>query len=400
MKYERILTGLLLSFIVLSCDKGEEMLFAYGELNGVIQKGPFLNGSAITVTEFSTNLVQTGKKYSSQILDNAGTFEIKNVEFATSIVELRADGFYFNEVINTNSDTQLTLYSLTDLNDGTIINVNLLSTLEKIRVEYLTSNGSEFHDAKEQAQKEILDIFEMEKTGMLFSENLDITQSGDDNAVLFAISVILQGYLKAADLAELVANIGTDIRKDGVLNSQTLGSALINNARTLRLEEIKENTENRYEALGLNIETPDFGKYVKNFIARTKFTATNNITYPVTYASMLNVLNDSSFVVQSGIKYAIAAQLPLGTSVRIVCQPSEGYDWGAAGFNLMESDGFTVMNNFPLNITLTASGENQNAVLPMMFGGDSLTFSRTSIDFLIYEDNSDSCTRTKTVRTF
>ena len=398
MKYEKILIGILLILTTISCNNGDEMLVPYGELSGVIQKGPFLNGSAITVTEYSNNLLQTGKKYSSQIIDNTGTFEIRNVEFASSIVELRADGFYFNEVSNTNSDAQLTLYALSDLSDGTIVNVNLLSTLEKIRVEYLTSKGTEFHDAKAQAQKEILRIFEIEKPEILFSENLDISQTGDDNAILLAISVILQGYLNVADLSELVANIGTDIRKDGVLNSQTLGSTLINNATLLRLDKIRENIVNRYEKLGISITVPDFEKYVKGFIDKTEFVVTNLITYPLTYKSMLNMLNDSSFIVQTGINYAIAAYLPLGTSLKIVCQPSEGFDWAGAGFFVIESEGFNIENNYPENMILTATGNDQTVNLPSMWGSGET--QQTSFDFLIYENNSATCTRIKTVKIF
>src|SRR3972149_4894073 len=47
---------------------------------------------------------------------------------------------------------------------------------------------------------------------------------------------IMQGYLPVSDLSELLANISTDIREDGILNSQTLGSILINNAKTIKLE--------------------------------------------------------------------------------------------------------------------------------------------------------------------
>ena len=48
------------------------------------------------------------------------------------------------------------------------------------------------------------------------SEYLDISQPGDKNAILLAISVILQGYLSVAELSELLANITTDIREDGL----------------------------------------------------------------------------------------------------------------------------------------------------------------------------------------
>lgn len=50
---------------------------------------------------------------------------------------------------------------------------------------------------------------------------------GDDNAILLAVSLILQGYPYTSNLSELLAKISTDIREDGVLKNPALGSILI-----------------------------------------------------------------------------------------------------------------------------------------------------------------------------
>lgn len=398
----KIFQFIFLILIISSCinDENENENVTINKLAGYVQKGPFLNGTSITISELTNDLVPTGKTYPSQIIDNRGTFEIRYLELASSLAELKATGFYFNEALNKNSDAQLTLYALSDLSDKTTVNVNIISTLEKTRVEYLTSNGSNFNDAKKQAQAEILKIFEIEKSDMSESENLDISQKSEDNAILLAISLILQGYLNTADVSELIANIGTDIRIDGVLNSDAIGSSLINNARILKCDEIKKNIESKYKAMGFDIAVPDFKKYVDDFIDKTDFVSTNQISYPVFYESRLNVLCDSSFIVKGGKIYGIAAYLPGGNTVKIVCKPTSGYGWGAAGFSIMESEGYTVRNNYPEDLTLTATGTNQTVNLPVMFGGDSTAISYTSIDFFIYENNSAGFTRMKTVKTF
>jgi len=46
------------------------------------------------------------------------------------------------------------------------------------------------------------------------SELLDITKSGDNNAILLAVSLILQGFRSEAELTELLAAISNDIRTD------------------------------------------------------------------------------------------------------------------------------------------------------------------------------------------
>jgi hypothetical protein len=390
---------ILLILFTISCEKDDKIILSLDKVDGYVQKGPYLNGTAITISELSNDMKPTGRNFSSQIMDNSGTFEIEDLELSSVFVELKADGFYFNEIINESSNAQLTLYTLSDLSDRSSLNVNVLSTLEKSRVDYLTSNGISFKDAKNQAQSEILKIFEIQKSNMPESEYLDISHIGDDNAILLAISVILQGYLTVAELSELLANIETDIREDGLLNSNTLGETLINNANVLKLNEIRNNLENRYEFLGSDVTIPDFEKYVEQFMDSTDYIATNYITYPTIYDSKINILIDSTFVVEPWAIYSLAAYLPIGTSIKILCKPSEGYDWGAAGFFTSNAVGFTIANNYPNNLTLTATGNNQTVNIPVMFG-ESAPVTPTSIDFFIYENSSTDLTRIKTVRTF
>ena len=318
MKNLKLFSLVMLIFILVSCnDKNENInQLSLEKVNGYVQKGPYLNGTPITIYELSQDLVPTGRDYSSQILDNKGTFEIKNVDLSSQFVELKADGFYFNEVTNANSSAQLTLFALSDLTNKSTINVNVLSTIEKGRVEFLISNGSSFTEAKRQAQSEILKIFEITKPDIAESENLDISQQGDDNAILLAISVVLQGYLTVPDLSELLANISTDIREDGELNSKTLGSMLINNAKVLKLDEIRKNLENRYETLGLNVTIPDFEKYVNQFIDSTDFEFTGFIEYPSSGKYGLNLLDKTRTEYSEG-SCSLNAILPEGTSLKV-----------------------------------------------------------------------------------
>lgn len=268
-----IFLHLLALLLVASC-KTDDVIkdgLSLEKLNGYIQKGPFLSGTSITVYELSESLVATGKNFPSQISDNKGAFEVKNVDLVSEYVLLKADGFYFNEVANESSAAQLTLYALSDLTDKTSLNINVLSTLEKSRVEYLVSNGETFVEAKEQAQAEILEIFEISKPDMSESEQLDITATGDDNAILLAISVILQGYLPVVELSELIANISNDLKEDGVLTDPISGEKLIFNAHKLEPARIRKNLEDRYKALNMNVTIPDFEKYIKQFIEKSDF---------------------------------------------------------------------------------------------------------------------------------
>ena len=167
----------------------------------------------------------------------------------------------------------------------------------------------------------------------------------------------------------------------------------------LNTNEIRGNLENRYESLGLEVTIPEFEKYVEQFIDSTDYIATNNITYPTTYNSKTNILIDSSFIVEPGIVYSIAAHLPVGRSIKIHCKPSVGYDLGALGFFGDNLVGFTFHNYKPDSVVLSANGINEIVSCPAMFG-EGAPVEPTSIDFFIYENNSASPTRIKTVRTF
>lgn len=330
MRKIEIIQVLVFCFLVISCSKEKDnnTALSLDKVSGYVQKGPYLNGTNITISELSSKLIPTGKNFTSQIIDNKGTFEIKNVELISHFVELKADGFYFNEVTNKNSIAQLSLFALSDLTDKTSLNVNILSTLEKSRVNYLISNGKDFATAKKQAQSEILKIFNMRKSDIVESEKLDITKSGDDNAILLAISVILQGYLPVSDLSELLANISTDILEDGILNSETLSSTLINNAKTIKLASIRDNLESRYDGLGVTVVIPDFEKYVNQFVDSTHFVFTDFIKYPTTGKYGINILDKDKVDYSSG-SYSMKALLPEGTTLQVKIA---GTNWSYPAF--------------------------------------------------------------------
>jgi uncharacterized protein (TIGR02145 family) len=238
-------------------------------ISGLVQKGPFANGTTIQMNELSPELNQTGKVFSTQILDNSGNFEIKSVELSSSIVEFTANGFYFNEVTGELSSSQITLNAISDIKDITTININLLTHLEKRRVEFLVSEGMVFSDAKKKAQGEVLGIFGLTMTENSKSEFLDISKGSEADAMLLAISVILQGGRSVGQLSELLATISSDIEKDGILINTQILNALRESAIGLDLESVRKNLTNRYSSLSITVTIPSFETYVNQFLTLT-----------------------------------------------------------------------------------------------------------------------------------
>ncbi len=401
MKTLNLFTILLLILFSFSCQKNdipdEENLPKIFTINGYVQKGPYLNGTSIDISELKDDLVQTGKKFSAQIVDNKGTFEIKNIELTSQFVELKAHGFYFDEVRNENSATQLTLFALSDLKDKSNFNVNILTSLEKSRVDYLVGKGNSFTDAKKQAQKEILAIFEIDRNQMANSELLDISKPGDDNAVLLAISVIMQGYLSVSDLSELLANMSTDIREDGLLNSGALGTILINNAKAIKLQKIRMNLEAQYQHLGLQPVIPEFEKYVNQFIDNTKFEFTAYIKYPETGNNGANILDKNRIEYNLGT-YSMKAILPEGSNLKVKIIGE--HHWMYRAFQ--DNTGWSTSNwndeEMSRTFTATRTGEIDFEMMLQYYSNtEDYTFTNR-IEILVYENEDVSPTWSKTIK--
>ncbi|MGB3801210.1 MAG: hypothetical protein WA952_15445 [Lewinella sp.] len=345
----------------------------YDRVGGYVQKGPFLNGTAMTLAELDSNLIPTGKTYTTQLLDNQGAYAVRNVSLESQYVQVQANGFYYNEVTDANSSGQLTLFALSDLSERNSLNVNLLSSLEKGRIEYLLAEGVAFAAAKAQAQREILAVFEIDPADMTASELLDITQAGEGNAILLAVSLILQGYQEVADLSELLGNMSTDLRQDGVVNSQSVGSTLVNNAVALDPEAIRANLIARYEAMGVTVSIPDFAPYVEHFLEHTEFTFTNNIRYPDFGIYGKNLLLAGDTVYTKDTPYSLAAELPVAyQSLRVeisgpgwyftAFNPAQGWNFSSLGANTART--FTTNRTGKVDFELKFQGHRSTTPPP------------------------------------
>jgi len=308
-------------------DNDPEIVISKESLSGFVQKGPFVNGTSITINELADDLSQTGKTFNTQITDNKGSFTFNDVSLVSNYVSLKADGFYFNEILGEQSTSQITLYAMSDISDKNSINVNILSHLEKPRIEYLMSSGTGFGEAKTQAQSEILALFNIQKENMESSEELDISKQGDDNAILLATSLILQGYRTEGELTEILSNIGSDISEDGELTTADLGSNLINHAIILDTVTIRSNLESRYADLGVTAEIPHFEEYLKNFIDNTSFEITESpIEYPESGLFGENIL-DVNKTQYTDVNFSLAANLAKGVLLKIKISLISGGLW-------------------------------------------------------------------------
>jgi uncharacterized protein (TIGR02145 family) len=239
------------------------------KITGFVQKGPFISGTEIVLYELTENLEQTGKSFVSTITDDRGTFQFNNVALSSPFALVSASGYYFNEYTGELSSSTLQLNAILDLRDVNAININLLTHLERPRVEYLVGEGLIFADAKKTAQQEIFKVLNFPETAMQSSESLDISRSGEGNAMLLAASVILQGQLTVAEMTQLLSGISSELQQDGVVSpdSKILATLKENVLRVLlELPEVRQNITERYAELGDNAAIPEFEDFVRTFL--------------------------------------------------------------------------------------------------------------------------------------
>ncbi|HWR57446.1 MAG TPA: hypothetical protein VN328_01040, partial [Thermodesulfovibrionales bacterium] len=217
-----------------------------------------------------------------------------------------------------------------------------------------------------------------------------------DNAILLAMSIILQGYRTSSELSELLANISSDIRTDGLLGSSSLGTKLINDAKLINLSNVRANLVSRYSKLGLAATIPDFEKYINTFIANTKYVFTNYIQYPQNGPNGLNILFGTedltipatidTTISDPGKFYDLAADLPKGASLKVIMKLTAGKPWG---LNVISNWNYSIWNGADQTFTAIESGKSYSLRLYLLKG--------TSFVIEYYENNSITPTRTKQV---
>lgn len=235
-------------------------------ISGVSQKGPFVNGSSVTVQELDgETLAQTGNSYEGKIKNDLGEFSVKVTKLASQYALLKANGFYRNEVSGEKSKSQVTLYAFTDLIDRDEVNVNLLTHLEYERSIYLATEDSMSVDsAKKLAEKEVLNSFGINGE-FASAEDLNIFGNGDESAALLAISVLMQGDLKEADFTERLNNYAMDIETDGIWNDSITATVIADWASDKSLKGELEAIRQNIAEWKISEDVPDFEKYVNNY---------------------------------------------------------------------------------------------------------------------------------------
>ena len=247
---------------------GDAGIYAVKDLDvaGVSQKGPFVTGSAVTVHGIDCKTLKiSDEHFEGEVKSDKGDFIVEDVSLKSSCAVFEVSGKYRSEFSGKETDGTLTLRALTDLENREKVNVNILTNLEYERVMYLvTQKGKSFAEAKKQAEKEVLAAFDIVGSFETF-ENMNIFESGDGNAALLAVSVMMQGGTDVDALVKRMDNFDDSFAEAGVWSDSSTKTAITEwvsaAAANGQLDSIRKNVE----GWGIAAEVPAFEKYVEKF---------------------------------------------------------------------------------------------------------------------------------------
>lgn len=249
------------------------------DVAGVTQKGPFVTGSAVTVQGIDCKTLQlTDERFEGIVQSDKGDFFVEDISLKQSCAMFAVTGKYRSELSGKTTDSELTLRALTDLKARENVNVNILTNLEYERVMYLvTEKGKSFAEAKSQAEKEVLAAFDIVGSFEEF-ENLNIFESGDGNAALLAVSVMMQGGVDVNALVKRMDKFDESFAESGVWSDTSTKTAIAEWITAAATNGNLNSIRNNIEDWGVAADIPEFEKFVQKFGTDSSSTAQNAMT--------------------------------------------------------------------------------------------------------------------------
>ncbi len=280
------------------------------QLSGKVEKGPFVRGSSISIQPLDETMTAIGTVFSGEILDDAGSFDIGQIQLASQFVRIASDGYYFNEVSGTLSTGQLHLIALANLSDKTTVNVNILTHLKSARIQKLIQSGKSFAEADKQANRELLSQFGLQEYENTPAESMTITSGNAGSGILIAVSSLILYDRSDAEITQYLSMLSQDLADDGKFTEDNL-QRIYSDSEYLRtdIESIASNISNRYVELGVNVSIPDlryFFDWDGDHIAGNEITPNPQITLSQTEINFGKDGGEATVTIDANFRYSLS----------------------------------------------------------------------------------------------
>lgn len=332
MKFIKIIT-ILFVFISCSTNKDTPSVPQSYSIKGSVFKGSFLRGSTLSFFELDKSLNQTGKSYNTNIVDDYGNFALNAIITSGTLMKVVGDGYFWNEVTNENSSSTLNMNGICKLDSNETINVNVLTCLEKPRVEYLYGKGLSFDSAKSQAVREVLNAFGINNSSIKRAEKVNVVSTNDDSKILLAISTLVQGYRTESEVMQFLSKFSEDLKNDGFLNDTAIGNDLATHLYYIDTATVLNNFRTKYSNLYSTsvLNTLDM-RFIKSFLSNVNYRGNKSlIDYPLKgtkQPNFPNILNSNYNIITQNDgslrSYTLVANIRKGMKLRIEIADQNG----------------------------------------------------------------------------
>lgn len=246
-------------------DEGEIKPVVKTEVSGNIEKGPFVQGSKVTLYELDANLSQTGKTFRTQTNNDLGAFTFDTpMQLNSQYVELETSGYFYNEVRGYLSNSQITLNAISNVDNRNSVNVNLITHLEYGRVKKLVRDGMNFTNAKKQAEKELLACFAITDE-ISIPEGVSITDNSQNSAILLAISTIMlynHDIHSEAEFTEFISKFSSDFADNGQIDNSNILEKIKKGKKVAHPSDVIKHLKEFYAKRGIDIKCDDFSRFI------------------------------------------------------------------------------------------------------------------------------------------
>ena len=182
-------------------------------IEGVVEKGPFVKGTSVTLYELNPEtFAQTGKVFTGTVEGDNGGFSLGKVELDSRYVLLEASGYYWNELWGHNTDSPLSLKAVAHVSEESKVNINIGTHITHKRILSLIESGMDFDEAKEQAESELIKAIFGDDSGLAF-ENASIV----NNDKLLALSIMVLKVGGEAAVTEMIADLTAGVTPELLL---------------------------------------------------------------------------------------------------------------------------------------------------------------------------------------
>lgn len=235
----------------------KQFIDTYYTVSGRAEKGPFKSGTTITMQPLDLTLNALGSAQTTMTFDDCGNYAFRNTLFKYPYVQVSANGLFYNEVDDYNTrDTQINLQGYADLQNGSKVNVNVVTHLISERVANLVIGGLDFDVALSQAQGELLSAFGLQRLNDKSFSQVSITDGDDYAAGLLAISMPLQNSRKGSELISWLTRLRYDFADDGKFTEQNK-EQYKKDRNNLSLSYNVQRLTDKYNEYGVSVSVKD-----------------------------------------------------------------------------------------------------------------------------------------------